>query len=74
MSSYSNLIWENAKDELRRAVTAAWHAEMVKEPSEPDREATQEEMVRWTSAARKTLILSIDRLLKEAVEKHGRAS
>jgi hypothetical protein len=70
-SSYSNLIWENAKDELRRAVTAAWQAEMVKEPAAPDREATREEMFRWTSAAREVLIVSIDKLLKEAIEKHG---
>ena len=72
MSSYSESIWMNAKVELRRVVTAAWQAEMVKEPSEPDREATKEEMVRWTSAAREILIQSIDKIIQEIVEKHGK--
>jgi hypothetical protein len=72
MTSYSESIWMNTKVELRRVVTAAWHAEMVKEPSEPDREATKEEMVRWTSAAREILIQSIDKIIQEIVEKHGK--
>lgn len=69
--SHSDLIWSNAKDELRRAVTAAWLAELVKEPAEPDREATTEEMLRWTGAARARLMLEIDKILDEAVGKHG---
>jgi hypothetical protein len=70
--SHSDLIWSNAKDELRRAVTAAWHAEMVKEPEEPDRDATTDEMLRWTGAARARLMLEIDRILSEAVGRHGK--
>lgn len=70
--SHSDVHWSNAKDELRRAVTAAWQAEMLKEPEEPEREATTDEMLRWTGAARARLMLEIDRILYEAVGRHGR--
>jgi hypothetical protein len=72
--SHSQLIWESVQDPLRRIVRDAWQMEMVKEPLQPDKAPTRKEMLKWTTVARKRLIVAVDKYLEEAIKKYGSVS
>jgi len=67
-----DIMWRNAQIELSRVVYIAWSSEMANEPGDYDRDATEEEMVRWTRAARQKLQDAIDKLLEGAVKQYGK--
>lgn len=72
----SDFLWQNAEIELGRAVYLAWSAESSTEAQDHEaynREATREELLRWTAAARPKLIAAIDKLIEGAVKQYGTA-
>jgi hypothetical protein len=65
-------MWANAQVDLSRVVYVAWSSELAKDPGDYNRDQTEEEMVRWTRAAREKLITAIDKQLENAVKQHAR--